>query len=350
MKNAVKVLVSALLMLFSFTVLQAHSQPLSIHLDTSFSRQLLAEVCSNKTLDVEAIKQDQVVNTMLSHFAKFRDYFTMSNYLLARQNAANCKTNSPDYFRFNSVVENKSQLAIELDAVDSVDISSAIDMLGPYMPTKLNIKSKATIMIGTPSCGGWSAGDDFYVDLPCLKGDVQGLIYLSSHEIYHAVQNHFFYQAPDNSPVEHLLSEIIKEGSATAIVNFNDIKDGGAYTQKSQQQVATNNRRMQSNFDLFEVSLAYLIATPNSQQAQRIYNIGLSGSFDAPFYAMGATMFNAIEQALNRETLLCLVALPPQHFFKAYIDVSQKDPNLPTLGLITSQYFESVDNNQCYSF
>lgn len=309
-----------LMLAYCFGFISQANASTEIHFDAGFAEAVLEDVCSDKTINRDALLKSEVVVDMVSHFAQFRDYFTLEAYVDARQLAAKCEKTERDIFRFNEVIDRRVALSEEVSELkaSSGAISSAIsDMLAPYTPSDLQYNGRATIMIGTPSCGGWSKGPDFYLDLPCISGDATGLQYLIAHESYHGTQERFMPRPQDGDLMQKLLSEILREGSATAIADFSEI-EGGPYTKLSQDTLSKNERRMDDNFALMDLAVGYLKAHPNKDSYSFINNIGLSGQFDAPFYSVGATIFNALEMHDGREALMCLLSQVPSHVFARY--------------------------------
>jgi hypothetical protein len=318
-------------MLVQYEVL-AKAQNIEVRIDTDIAKQVVAEICSGEMASAEHIRHSQYVQDMISHFSQFRDYFTIENYLSARQNAARCKENTPDYFRFNQLIKNKKQVQQDIQVLQDLDPSSIKSLIVDYIPEGISFSGAAVVAVGTPSCGGWSKGQNFYVDLPCIAGDTKGLIYLSAHETFHAVQSRFMHEPDEKQYIMRLLNQVIREGSATAVADFNELPAGGKYTDLSQRELKTNARRLQQNFDLLDTLVAYLKLENTEAAYQNANNIGLSGSYTAPLYSVGAKMFNTIEAQSGRKTLLCLLQKPAIDIMSYYHALSKNVPDLQTFG------------------
>ncbi|WND04060.1 hypothetical protein QGN29_06690 [Temperatibacter marinus] len=309
--------------------------PLSLLLKTDLSLQILSEVCTGKPIDEFEIRRSKPILAMLTHFSQFRDYFTMDTYILARKQAANCEKSSRNIYRFNEVIDHKDSLLDQLRSIKENQQSLSINMtniVSPYTPDGLSYSGTATVMIGTPSCGGWAKGRDFYLDLPCIKGDEQGMLYLIAHESYHGIQNEFFADRPKKDGPAKLLDAIVREGSATAIADFSTLPAGGYYTDLSQRILQKNSRRVQSNFDLLDLAILYLTRKNQAGAYEKVNSIGLSGSFDSPFYSVGVTIFKAVDQKLPRAKLLCILHSDPAAIFSLYASFQKQDDTLPQLG------------------
>ncbi|WP_375201596.1 DUF5700 domain-containing putative Zn-dependent protease [Hyphococcus sp.] len=298
-----------------------------VDFDTSFANAVLAEVCSDGDIDEAAIRASETAQIMVDHFHQFRDDFTMDAYVEARRAAANCETPERDIFRFAEVIERREELRAEITLLEDrrEKIGDTIaDMLNAYTPAGISFSGAAVVVTGSPSCGGWSRGAAFFVDLPCLKGDHDGLTYLAAHETYHAIQSRFMPGPSESNETLSIFSEIIREGTASVVADFSEIDTDGAYTQLSQQIIKTNNRRMDANFDLLNIAFFYLSNSGDEEASHKVKAIGLSGFFDSPFYAIGAGMTRIIDGAYGRDALLCLMAAPPEQFFLAYDRAAQE--------------------------
>lgn len=319
---------------------------ISVTLDVGFAEAVLNDVCSGNTVDEATLRNSAPVQNMLSHFSQFRDYFTMEAYLNSRQDAANCIKVDRDIFRFNEVIDNKQALLAEIAVMKAAqqDYSQNISaMLAPFVPEGVSYHGRATIAIGIPSCGGWSKGQDFYIDLPCITNDQQGLQYLIAHETYHGMQDQFFPNPEKADYLSRLFSAVAREGSATTIADFSLIEDGGSYTAKSKRSIQKNASRQQQNFDLLDMSIGYIQRTLTADAYSVVNNIGLSGNYDAPFYAVGAAVFKVVDKVEGRETLMCLLQQSPFALFKRYAALAAQDEAMPQFGASTFLALESAD-------
>ena len=176
------VLVVLFLLVFAMA---AMAEGLSISLQTQFSKNILQEVCSHESIDREQIRNSEIVQDMVTHFGRMRSEFTMEHYIDARVAAANCEIIGNDIYRFGQVINKRKRL---LDAINAISLARITfsdrvsQLIQPLMPKNLKYNGHAVLMIGSPSCGGWAVGQTFYVDVPCLNGDQEGLLYLVAHE------------------------------------------------------------------------------------------------------------------------------------------------------------------------
>ena len=300
----------------------SEAQGVSVDFDTEFSRQVLEEVCSGEEIDESAIRGSSIVQEMLTHFVRLRSDFTIDNYLAARSAAARCEVLERDIFRFRELIDRKSQLTAEIQAIGQKQedfTTRASHMVQALSPQEMTYQGKAVLMVGTPSCGGWSVGQNFYLDVPCIKGDHEGLLYLVAHEIYHGVQDMFMGIIDDDAdPVVKLFDTIIREGSAQNLADVMLIESPGAYSTLGQSAIKKNRRRMSKNFDLLELMVAYLKQPTDPNAFDKVYAIGASGVFDSPLYAIGETMTSELRTRHGDQATVCVMSMPQNYFFVAY--------------------------------
>lgn len=317
-----KFLKGLLLVFMVASTQQSLADEITVQFKTDFSRALLDEVCSGRAIDEVDIRNSQVVIEMINHFGNLRSDFTIEAYVAARRAAANCETIAGDIFRFADVIQRRADLLTEID--DIAQSNGRLDrratkMISALSPQDMNYNGEAVLMIGTPSCGGWSVQARFYVDVPCLKGDQEGLLFLAAHEIFHGIQDQFMGLSDDTAPaVIRLFDATIREGTAQNLADFTKIERPGAYAVLNQQNSKKNQRRMQENFDLLEVLSAYLAENDDPEAFSKAYTIGASGLFDSPLYAVGEEMTQLLRQHYGDQAVVCLMSLPPSYYFRAY--------------------------------
>ncbi|WP_417318840.1 DUF5700 domain-containing putative Zn-dependent protease [Emcibacter sp.] len=323
--------------LLAGTLSPAHAD-ITVRLDTSLARNVMADICSGRDIDEDAIRHNPAIRDMLTHFRKFRNYITMDNYLDARRKAAGCQKIDRDYFRFNDVMNNRQEINDLLDKLSETQAETSARvarMIAPFSPGDTDFSGSAVVAVGTPSCGGWAVGDDFYIDLPCIRDDPEGMTFLIAHETYHAVQNEFMPPAPENDPVRLIMFEAIREGAASTLADFNKVDSDARYSRASKRSLRINHHRMPLNFTLLEMAISHLGGNQDGERYKEVYNIGFSGSFDAPFYAIGQTVIGAVDEAFGRPHLVCRLETSPEVLFLDYLDLTKKDSALPALGPAT---------------
>ncbi|GHF13683.1 hypothetical protein GCM10017044_04700 [Kordiimonas sediminis] len=328
---------------------KSEAASIDIVMDTSFADEVLAEVCSNKELDRDTVAASPVVQDMLGHYQRFREYFTFDAYFEERQAAANCQKAATNHFRFHQIVDEREAITENLQQVRRVTFQSMMPTLRRFSPSDAQVSARAVPVLGTPSCGGWSGSDAFFVDLPCLRGDVSGLKYLAAHEIYHLIQKEFMYASDGSSSVDKFLTEMMTEGSATAIVDFEQIKKPGPYSQMNLRQKKTNDRRMPINFDLLNIAVSQMQANPDEETYRHLYTIGMSGAYDAPMYGVGRVVFATVVNHVDSKTLLCLMKNDPADMLLTYQGLADRDTRFKGFGPAVLEYLNNRDFTPCKS-
>lgn len=201
-------------------------------------------------------------------------------------------------------------------------------MIKAYSPEQLHYEGTAIPVVGSPSCGGWSSGSTFYLDLPCIESDNEGMLYLIAHESYHGAQDRFMPEADNNAnPFAKIMHELVREGSAQVVADVQGIYNPGAYAALGQRVARANSRRIQENFDLFEMAMHYLGTADDDEAFAKVYSLGFSGLFDSPFYSVGARMIKTIDQAFGRDALICVLGMAPEELALAYSAARERTPD-----------------------
>ncbi len=324
-------ILGAFIFAFSAPASQLARADVSVRIDTGFAQQILEEACSQQTIDEQAIRASRTAQDMVRHFSAFRKTFSMDAYVEARRALAKCQVPEKDYFRIATVIDNLDRLKNSLDSLRQEEKSystRAAQMIKAYSPEQLHYEGTAIPVVGSPSCGGWSSGSTFYLDLPCIESDNEGMLYLIAHESYHGAQDRFMPEADNNAnPFEKIMHELVREGSAQVVADVQEIDNPGAYAALGQRVARANSRRVQENFDLFEMALHYLDTADDDEAFAKVYRLGFSGLFDSPFYSVGARMINTIDQAFGRQALICVLGMAPEEFPLAYAAARERTPD-----------------------
>lgn len=313
---------------------------LDIAVDTQLARRVLASVCSGRPPDEPAMREDSDLAAMLAHFQELEPGLTMERYLAARRMAAKCETPSPDLFRFGPVVRDREALVRELEAIDGSDTQpAAVDLIAAYTPNSVSFRGRAVVMVGTPSCGGWSGDPDVYLDLTCLQKDPNGLLSLAAHEIYRLVQARFAFDASGSHPRTRLLSKMLLDGSATSVADLEKVAELGPDTKTALRGAKTHARRATLSFDLLDM-LAQVLADPSEDDYDRAYALGLSEVSGAPLRGVGAQIFRTVERTHGREAVVCLLKEPPEAMLRAYQGIAARRQEVLSLG---PRVLEAID-------
>jgi hypothetical protein len=234
----------------------------------------------------------------------------------------------PDYFQFNRIRKNLQGIERSISWIEeNPDALSrtVLDLLSPYSPLSEPLEIKYFVTIGGSS-DGWTRDGVFHIALQYFGDDVEGLLTLLSHEVYHIVQWHFMAPAVHEDRtreqrVEQLLLSAIGEGMASYVANPLKTEGGGSYTQWYSRKYQRNLNHLKLNFDLLE-TLIYRAYHDASVPLGDLYSIGFSGALESPAYFVGFEMARVIEEASGRAKLLELLQQPAAEFFAHYASIA----------------------------
>lgn len=258
-----------------------------------------------------------------------------------------------DPFMFDRVIKSipdAKNLLTKVIMLEDELTKNSISLLEEYSPENIKIEATVYMILGITG-GGWTFDDDpnsFYVDFSSMKDDINGLTFLSAHELYHLIQYRFINPVPNKSKkVEYLLDQMLREGSATYVADFTKLNVSGSYVDFSKKDYERNFRRMESNFALFE-TLIYQAKNDPLSKIDLLYNIGLSGMYQSPLYYVGYHMIKLIEKYNGRDGLIALLKKYPNELILAYNELCIKhkneDKTFVTLSKSTIKILKSIKN------
>lgn len=254
--------------------------------------------------------------------------------------AVPAKAGNIDIFRFRYAVNEKEELvqaiaflkSHENEMVDFVTAKNA-----PYFPADKQFKSEIVLSAAGLSCGGFSMDGAFFIDAPCIAGDVEDEFaatkILAAHETYHALQYVFF--APFNEDMQiidspaaaqdYLFMSLLTEGTAEFVAFSRDVSGDGSLATLFRDFAVKGYQRVNQNLRMVGYAAEVLGQQGDSNRRIRdIYNAGFMGDTGQPFYYVGAVMAQKIETAFGREALVCIMALSPEQFVLAYDAAASK--------------------------
>lgn len=324
----------------------------SIDFNTQYAESLLKIACSNEAFDEDLFRDSKLLKAQIAHHERFGERFSYENFIDGLRQISQCKSPSPDPFRFSALVERREEIEDALSILQAHQTKLARDvgkMLVPYVPEGMGFTGSVVMAAASFSCGGFAEGGDFFIDLQCVSGEIEQEIdavqYLSAHETYHAIQNQFV-PTPSKSEVEQVTNadearefifhQLILEGTASYVADFRKVEGTGRYSTFSRNLAKSNYHRLDSNFLLFD----YLIDSLGiggqapSQRAQDVYDLGFGGQFEELFYYVGAQMAAEIDADFGSSALVCIMQLPSENFVLAYgraIEIGERLPDSHSL-------------------
>jgi hypothetical protein len=329
------------LLLISLPLLAAQAGTIDLSIDSSLADYILEVSCSGKPVDEHRLRAWKVLKAQIKHHSGLNPRYTMDAYIEGLQAASRCEVLENDIFRFRHAVEEKEDLVSAitfLKAHEDELVDFVIMKIAPYFPTDKQFSGAIVLSAAGQSCGGFSMDGAFFIDVPCVAGEIEdefmAIKVLSAHETYHALQYAFFepfnedIQAIDSPAAaqNYLFLNLLLEGSAEFVADSREVTGESPLARLLGEFAAKGYRKV--NFNLRVLGYAAEVLTGEGDSQRRIkdvYSIGFSGNTGQPFYYVGAVMAEKIEAAFGREALVCVIALSPEQFVLAYAAASLKE-------------------------
>ena len=209
-------------------------------------------------------------------------------------------------------------------------------LIQPYVPDTLHADARAVFLAGGGALG-FTLGNDpsFNVAVQKIGDDVDGLMYLVAHELYHTVQHagqHTRHVVRDTSAPYaalasyYLLYNLWTEGTATYVGDFNQIKKLKPFAAEQVAEYKKNRERNTQNFRLFE-ALLYRQYYDTAAQYDDSYNIAFSTAFDETGYYVGYEMAKKLVKYKGDSALAELLVKDPIRFTSDYIALYKAHPD-----------------------
>jgi hypothetical protein len=232
------------------------------------------------------------------------------------------------------------------------------DGLQSFAPDGTAISATLIILLGSNQYG-WVPDQKatvFYADVGRHLGDVDGLMALAAHELFHVVQgvsqpewSPLFAELPKTAPqvvrIRHQLraafANLVIEGMATYV---GDPDAWGATHEgfdHDKREYARELARSSETFALFD-TIIYRLARDSHAPQDLLLTIGFGGSWDQTGYYVGYQMAKVIDRFLGRDRLRALVARTPEEFLSDYITVAQAHPDDPAVKLLAKPTIATV--------
>lgn len=198
-------------------------------------------------------------------------------------------------------------------------IEDLLARIGPFWPAGQPGEITVYFVFGAIG-GGWTLANEpnaFYVDISSFgENDAIGFQYLCTHEILHLVQDRTRPQIDRTTPVPYFLEQAFREGMATYLADFTEIESAEGYALFNQKIYRKNERRIASNYQLFEL----LVTDLSEKRCTYDFadNLSLSGMYDSPAYFVFYDMIRALEARLGKAEVAKYFELGAIAFIQAY--------------------------------
>lgn len=329
----------------------AQAQSIRLKVDSSYADYLVAAVCSNEAIDEARLRSWPVVQRQIKHHSNLSPERSFDAFLEGLSAAAKCETVENDVYQFTALVENRDKFAatVAFFKSKSKEIEEfVVDSVTPYVPEDLEYSGDLVLSIVGNSCGGFSMDGAFYLALACLVDspghEFETAKVISAHETYHALQYAFFHpfeedidrvKTLDDAFDYHFMS-LVAEGTAEYVADSRQVEGSGNLTDILKGFAANGYRQMPFHMRLFDYSAEILKGGGDTlmRRLKDVYQLGYAGSNRQIFYFVGANMSGHIENVFGRPALVCILALPPEQFVRAYDAAAARAPGeeTPALG------------------
>lgn len=321
-------------LIFAGLTAPAQAGNIDLSIDSSLADYVLEVSCSGEPVDEERLRASSVLQAQIKHHSGLNEKFSMDTYIEGLKAASRCETLDGDIFRFRYAVNEKAELAQAIAFLKSHEgelVDFVIAKTAPYFPADKQFKGEIVLSAAGLSCGGFSMDGAFFIDVPCIAGDVEdefaAIKILSAHETYHALQYVFF--APFNEDMQvvdtpaaaqdYLFMSLLTEGAAEFVAESRDVTGDGSLAKLFRDFAVKGYQKVNYNLRMVGYAAEVLGQEGDSNRRVRdIYNLGFMGDNGQPFYYVGAVMAQKIEAAFGREALVCIMTLSPEQFVLAY--------------------------------
>jgi len=214
--------------------------------------------------------------------------------------------------------------------------------LQSFTPDGMSIDATMVILLGTNQ-HGWvpeQKSTSLYVDIGWHLGDIEGLLALGAHELFHVVQGAIqpdwipiLSEPPKTLPAEQrrahrvhaAIASLVMEGMAAYVgdpVAWGATRPG---FDRDKREYERQLGRADEIFALFD-TLIYRFSRDDDAPLDALLNIGFGGSWEQTGYYVGYRMAQAIDRHRGRDRLRALVLLTPEEFVRDYIAVARSHP------------------------
>ncbi|MDQ4121858.1 MAG: hypothetical protein M3209_10485 [Acidobacteriota bacterium] len=295
--------------------------------------------------DVDNLLRIHGIRAMVDNVTVFNPPIGVPEFRQEIQNFARTKQRGEHgrNFQFHDVWRNRDNVRSLIKAIRTDErkiIRQTLDQIQTYNLNSGKLAINVYFVAGGVSDGFLFDKQDqpaFYANLVRANGDFNGVLANMSHEAFHVMQKAAqrcagLTAVADETlklPVaERLLAITLSEGVANYVVDPTRSAATGTNMESSRQRYRRNAEpeRIKENFALFDAVLSDLRANRITWQEADFR--GFSGNNDARFYFVGYEMAKAIEKYCGRKCISKLFEKPPVEFFRQYIALYRKHPEL----------------------
>jgi hypothetical protein len=311
------------------------AQKLNLKIDGSNAIKSFQYLSSEKKSDVEV---EYILNLpatigMLSHDGQFDNRLNRENFISEITDTI-AVTNA---FGFKQIRKDLADIQATISLItDSIEIiTNRIESnLTPYS-NELKTKTINVYFILGGNSDGYTTDDStFFLELQFFGDDIEGIINIITHEIYHIIQQRNFgkineissrLSAPDKATFLIALN-IYGEGSATYVSNPLAIRNPKKYGLFQREKFERNLDKIKESFYLFDALL--MKAGSKNADADLLYNIGYGGEWDSPLYFVGFVICRTLENEYGKYYIKKYLTGSPIRLLLDYISLYKKNADI----------------------
>lgn len=330
----------------------ASAQDINVSVDSSLADHLLDIVCSDNDIDEAYLRASPLMQAQIKHHTSLSSARNLDALLKGLEAASKCEVPEDDVFRLGAIVKNKEKFeaTVEFLKARAPEIERfVVESLSPFAPEDLAFSGDVVLSIVGNPCGGFASEEYFFLALNCLTAgpeeEYSAIKAVSAHEVFHALQNEFFYPrskefeeiASLDDSLEHLFRWLMFEGTAEYAVDSRQIEGAGALTEFLTGFAENGYQQIPLYTEFFSYTAEILTAGEGvddyKERLRNIYKLGFSGAGRQVFYYAGAAMARHLDETHGREALTCIFRLPPEQFVRAYHAAALQSPGEETVPL-----------------
>jgi putative zinc-dependent peptidase DUF5700 len=217
------------------------------------------------------------------------------------------------------------------------------ERLQSFTPDGLDIHAHLFVLVGAAHQNGWAPDQsrpDFYIDLGFHGEEVESVVNISAHELYHVIQGRVQpnidsaltdhpelpVEARERHRARAVLLNLLLEGTATYVGDASLYEATGPHLVHDQRELQRELARAGEIFGLFDTILYRASHDPDAPLAT-LLRIGFGGSWDQTGYYVGYRMAKTIDHYDGRARLRTLVTMPPAQLVADYIALASAHPD-----------------------
>ena len=332
-----------------------------VRVDTSGADVVLAAALSDPVhaaAAADAALENPAVLALIAKMGKYDKAVTADAFKAAVVEVARGGSGAPfDLARLRKDPDPTRRMLARLKSDGETIAARIAERLSAFTPAGLDLQTRLFVLVGSNQ-NGWvpvQTVPDFYVDLGFHGEEVESVMAVASHELFHVVQGKLrpdwtaeFKDRPDLPPdgrglhrAHAVLENLFLEGMATYVGDATAFTATGPHIARDQRELKRNLARADEIFALFDTVLYRARHDPDAP-LDTLLNIGFGGAWDQTGYYVGYRMAQVIDRYLGRERLRTLVTLPPEAFISDYIALSQAHRDDPQITHLSSATVATV--------